>query len=87
MHGKIVAQCRSGCDWIVFVLPGQIGKPVVDLLIDYRALFNPPDLIFFCLDLEKTLVALKHLQLLPVYHLGHARRNRGHAVVKIHLPR
>ena len=85
MHGEVVAQSRRGRHWIVFVLLGEPHKPVVGLVVDHRALFNPADLVLFRLDLEKAPAMLQHFQRLPVDHLAHAVRNRRYAVVQIGL--
>ena len=72
VHGKVVAQRGRRRHGIVLALCGKLHKPVVGLLVDHGALFNPADLVLFGLDLEKAPCVFQNLQRLPVHHLANA---------------
>jgi hypothetical protein len=59
----------------------------VCLGVDHRMLFNPADLVFLRSNFQESPSVLEHFELLAIHHLGHAIRNRGDAIVQIHLPR
>ena len=71
VHGEVVAQSRRGRYGIAFVLFGKLHEAVVGLAVDNGVFFNPPDLVFFRLDLEKAPPALQNFERLPVHHLAH----------------
>ncbi len=66
---------------------GHLREPVVGLAINHGPLFNPADLALVCLDLQEPPPMLQHLERLPIRHLGNTFRDRGYAIVQIHLPR
>jgi len=81
VHIEIVAQNGRCGHGIVLMRFGQLREPVVSLAVDHGPLFNPADLVLFGFYLEKASAVLQNLERLPVHHLGHALRDRGHAVV------
>ena len=82
---------RAPCLWpppdLCMCPEAKILKRLVLRAIDDRVLFNPADLVFCGLDLEKPASVLHHLERLAVDHLRNAVADGRHAVMQISLLR
>ena len=83
----VIAKHGGGHHGILLVLVGKLRKCVVELAVDHRVFFDPPDLVLLRLYLEEAAAVFQHLERLPVGHLADAIRNRRHPIMQIHLPR
>jgi hypothetical protein len=68
------------------VLVSKLAESVVGLAIDDRPLFNPANLVFLGLDLEKAAAVFEDFERLPIAHFADAVGDSGHTVVQVGLP-
>ena len=87
MQIDVIAE-NGGCYYgVLLVRVRKLGKRLIALGVDYGPLFNPADLVFLRLDLQKPPAVFQHFKLLPIHDLRHAIGDGSYAVVEVNLAR
>ena len=87
MQVQIIPQFSIGDDRVFGMLPGQILKLSIELVVDDGVIFQPANLAFWRAHFDEAFAAFDNFERLAVCHQRRAVGNCSHAVVKIDLTR